>query len=55
MAWGGMFQVDADGNIEVMTNTFEELVPDANDRQEIANILFNEQKGNSDAKGTECG
>lgn len=54
MAWGGLFQVDNDGNIDSMTDSFQELVPNANERQDIANKLLNELKGNSNAQGTEC-
>ena len=55
MAWGGLFQVDpSTGLISLETDSFKELVPNANDRQEIANIVLNEIKGNSDAQGTQC-
>lgn len=57
MALGGLGLFEIDSNTGLITNetdSFKELVPSADDRQEIANILFNEQKGNSDAKGTEC-
>lgn len=54
MAYSGMFQVDPGGNIATEVVAFKELVPNANDRQAIADIIFNEQNGNNDAKGTEC-
>ncbi|RXG22387.1 hypothetical protein [Leeuwenhoekiella marinoflava] len=54
MAYGGMFQVDSNGNIAAETDTFKALVPDSNERQKIADIVLNESNGNNDAKGTEC-
>lgn len=54
MAFGGLFQIDINGNIVSETNSFKSLVPDNNKRNEIAKNLLNEQKGNSYAKGTKC-
>ena len=54
LAYGGMFQVDASGKIVTEIDTFKELVPNASDRQAIADLMFNENKGNKDAKGTKC-
>jgi hypothetical protein len=54
MAYSGMFQVDPNGNIATEIDTFKKLVPISSYRQEIANIILNEQKGNNDAKGTKC-
>ena len=54
MAYGGMFQVDSNGNIAAETDTFKALVPDSSERQKIADIVLNESKGTNDAKGTEC-
>jgi hypothetical protein len=54
MAWGGLFQTDGSGSIVSETDSFKELVPNSNDRQDIADIVFNEIKGKSDAKGTKC-
>ena len=55
MAWGGLFQIDpVTGLIVNETNSFMELVPSANARQEIANKLLNEQNGNNDAQGSKC-
>ncbi|SEE07504.1 hypothetical protein SAMN05444353_0605 [Polaribacter dokdonensis DSW-5] len=49
-----MFQVDPSGKIVTEIDTFKELVPNASDRQAIADLMFNENKGNKDAKGTKC-
>jgi hypothetical protein len=54
MVYSGMFQVDPSGNIATEIDTFKELVPNASDRQAIADIILNEQNGNNDANGTEC-
>tara|TARA_B110000091_G_C13667814_1_gene412420 strand:- start:111 stop:278 length:168 start_codon:yes stop_codon:yes gene_type:complete len=54
MAYSGMFQVDPSGIIVTEIDTFIELVPNVNDRQEIANIILNEQNGNNEAQGTKC-
>lgn len=54
MVYSGMFQVYPSGNIAIEIDAFKELVPNANDRQAIADIILNEQNGNNDAKGTEC-
>ncbi|MEN8702574.1 MAG: hypothetical protein ABF311_09895 [Polaribacter sp.] len=54
LAYGGMFQVDPSGKIVTEIDTFKELVPNASDRQAIADLMFNENKGNKDAKGIKC-
>ncbi|MFD2529775.1 MULTISPECIES: hypothetical protein [Polaribacter] len=54
MAYSGMFQVNSNGTIVTENDTFKELVPNANDRQAIADIILNEQNGNNDAQGTKC-
>ena len=54
MAYSGMFQVDPSGSIVAEVDTFKEIVPNANDRQVIANIILNEQNGNNQSKGTKC-
>lgn len=54
MSYAGMFQVDPSGNIAAEIDTFKELKPNPSDRQAIADIIMNEQKGNKDAKGTKC-
>lgn len=55
MAWGGLFQTDPNtGLITSETDAFKELEPNANNRQDIADIVVNELKNNSDAKGTKC-
>lgn len=54
MAFSGQFTVDFDGNIESYSETFSELIPDADDRQEIVDIVINEQLNNNDALGSNC-
>lgn len=54
MAYSGMFNVDPRGKIATEIDAFKELVPNANDRQAIADIVMNEQNGNYDAQGTKC-
>ncbi|WP_165930157.1 hypothetical protein [Flavobacterium sandaracinum] len=54
MAFSGMFQTDPNGTIVAETDTFKEIVPNANDRQAIANIILNEQNGNNQSKGSKC-
>lgn len=54
MAFGGLFQIDGAGKISNETDIFKQLVPNLKDRQAIADKIFNEQKGNKDAKGTKC-
>jgi len=54
MAYSGMFQVDISGTIVAEVDTFKEIVPNADDRQTIADIILNEQNGNSEAQGTKC-
>jgi hypothetical protein len=54
MAFSGQFQVDIDDKIVFETESFKALVPDSNKREEIVQIILNELKSNSDAKGTKC-
>ena len=54
MAFSSQFNIDEDGNISSTSDTFEELVPDASDRQDIINIILNEQNGTNDAQGGQC-
>lgn len=54
MAFSGQFQVDIDDKIVFETESFKALVPDSDKREEIAQIVLNELKSNSDAKGTKC-
>ncbi|WP_299673347.1 hypothetical protein [uncultured Tenacibaculum sp.] len=54
LSWAGLFEMDSNGNIRSMTNSFQTLVPNSNEREKIAKIVFNELKNNSDAKGTNC-
>jgi hypothetical protein len=42
------------GNLASSSNAFLQLIPDANDRQDITDINMNEQKNNGDAQGTDC-
>ncbi len=53
MAFGGLYYKDGNGNL-VETDSFKALVPDAIKRQEIKNILSNEEQGNTSSKGTKC-
>ncbi|GIM52202.1 hypothetical protein CAPN004_12320 [Capnocytophaga cynodegmi] len=54
LSYGGLFQTDANGTITTETDSFKELVPNAKDRQDIANKILNEQNNNGNAKGTKC-
>ena len=54
MAFSGQFTTDAFGTITSTTDTFQELIPDATERQNIVNVILNEQLNNNDAEGTEC-
>ncbi len=54
MAWGGLFQMDENGNIVSETDSFKELNPNPSDRQKIADIVLNENNNNNNAKGTKC-
>jgi hypothetical protein len=55
MAYGGLFTVDPNtGNINSETDSFKELVPNASDRQKIADIVVNENNGNQDAESEKC-
>lgn len=54
MAFGGLFQMDENGNIISETDSFKKLVLDANKRKEIASNLTNEQNGKANAKSTKC-
>jgi hypothetical protein len=54
LAFSGQFQVYPNGNLASSSNAFLQLVPNANDRQDIADINMNEQKNNGDAQGTDC-
>ncbi|MEE9408889.1 MAG: hypothetical protein V3V28_12530 [Polaribacter sp.] len=47
------FYEDSSGNI-VETDSFIALIPNQSDRDNIRNILINEQNGNNDAKGEKC-
>lgn len=57
MAFGGLFY-DKNPNPNIVeleeTDSFKALVPNASDRQEIINIIKNEQDGNAHAEGTKC-
>ena len=54
MSFSGQFSVYPNGDIATTTDTFLELVPNANKRQEIVDIILNEQINNNDAQGTDC-
>lgn len=54
MSFSGQFVVDINGNIVSSSDTFEALVPNSSERQQIVNIILNEQNNNSDAQGTSC-
>lgn len=54
MAFSGQFQVDEYDNIVSETDSFKAQIPDSNNRKEIVKNILNEQKGNSNAKGTKC-
>ena len=54
MAFGGLFQIDTDGNIVTETDSFKSLIPDTKKRKEIAKKLSNEQRGYNNTKGTKC-
>lgn len=65
MAFAGLSYVkkDANGNpvldsngepIRFDTDSFKELFPNENDRNEIKKIISNEAKGNNTSKGTKC-
>ena len=54
MSFSGQFSVYPNGDIATTTDTFLELVPNANKRQEIVDIILNEQTNNNDAQGTDC-
>ncbi len=49
----GLYYKDSKGN-QIETDSFIALIPDALKRQQIKNILYNEQEGNTNAKGTKC-
>lgn len=53
-SYGGLFQVDVNGNITTETDSFKRLVPNVKDRQDIANKILNEQNNTKNAKGTKC-
>jgi len=53
MAFGGLYYKDSDGNL-IETDSFKELIPKQTEREIIKSILYNEQEGNSDAKGKKC-
>lgn len=53
MAFGGLFYEDTNGQ-QVATDSFKELVPNQSDRDAIKTIIFNEENGNTDAKGKKC-
>ncbi|MDO4782278.1 MAG: hypothetical protein Q4A09_03555 [Capnocytophaga felis] len=53
-SYGGLFQTDVNGTITTETDSFKQLVPNAKDRQDIANKILNEQNNNGNAKGTKC-
>ncbi|MDO4782280.1 MAG: hypothetical protein Q4A09_03565 [Capnocytophaga felis] len=54
LSFGGLFQVDEYGNITTETNSFKELVPKPEDRQDIADKILNEQNNTRNAKGSRC-
>lgn len=54
MSFGGMFQVDTNGNIVSETDSFKAIEPVSDKRKDIAKKVVNELKGNNDAKGTKC-
>ena len=57
MGFGGLFYVDKDINgnpIQMETESFKELIPSQTERDKIKKILFNEQEGNTNSKGTKC-
>ncbi|MFK8276177.1 SprT-like domain-containing protein [Capnocytophaga cynodegmi] len=54
LSYGGLFQTDVNGAITTETNSFKELVPNAKDRQDIANKILNEQNNSRNAKGAKC-
>jgi hypothetical protein len=53
MAFGGLFYDDGSGN-QVETDSFIALIPNATDREQIKNIILNEETGNSNAQSTSC-
>lgn len=53
MAFGGLFYRDISGEL-IATNSFKELVPNQNDRENIKRILSDEAAGNNNAKGKKC-
>ena len=53
MSYGGMYYYDSSNNL-IFTDSFIELVPNLNDRNNIVNILINEQEGNNQALGSNC-
>ena len=54
MAFGGLFQTDNSGTIISETDTFKKIIPSKTERQKIADIVFNEFKGNKKSKGSSC-
>ena len=54
LSFGGLFQVDVNGKIVTETDSFKELVPKPEDRQDIADKILNEQNNTRNAKGTKC-
>jgi hypothetical protein len=54
MAFSGQFQTNSSNIIVSTTDSFLELVPNLADRQNIVNIIINEQINNNDAQGTDC-
>jgi len=53
MSYAGLFTVDTSGNISGMTDAFEALVSESK-RQDVADIVINENNNNENAKGSEC-
>ncbi|MFJ1263007.1 SprT-like domain-containing protein [Capnocytophaga canis] len=54
LSFGGLFQVDVNGKIVTETDSFKELIPELQDRQDIADKILNEQNNTRNAKGTKC-
>jgi hypothetical protein len=54
MAFGGLYTQDPISGAINYTDSFIELVPNEEDREDIINIIINEQNGTSDAEGSTC-
>lgn len=54
MAFSRQFSVKTNGDIVSTTDTFLELVPSEQERQDILEILNNEKEGNGNSQGSQC-